>query len=46
MQKRRRGASDWEITPIGVGAAEFRLGADEIAEIERFRAANAIPVTA
>ena len=29
-----------------IGAAEFRLGADEIAEIERFRAANAIPVTA
>jgi len=29
-----------------IGAAEFRLGADEIAEIERSRAANAIPVTA
>jgi len=29
-----------------IGAAEFRLGADEIAEIERLRAANATPVTA
>jgi aryl-alcohol dehydrogenase-like predicted oxidoreductase len=29
-----------------IGAAEFRLSADEIAEIERFRAASATPVTA
>jgi aryl-alcohol dehydrogenase-like predicted oxidoreductase len=29
-----------------IGAAEFRLSADEIAEIERFRAASAAPVTA
>ena len=29
-----------------IGAAEFRLSADEISEIERFRAASAAPVTA
>jgi aryl-alcohol dehydrogenase-like predicted oxidoreductase len=29
-----------------IGAAQFRLSADEIAEIERFRAASAAPVTA
>jgi aryl-alcohol dehydrogenase-like predicted oxidoreductase len=29
-----------------IGAAEFRLGAEEISEIERFRAASAAPVTA
>jgi aryl-alcohol dehydrogenase-like predicted oxidoreductase len=29
-----------------IGAAEFRLSADEIAEIERLRAASATPVTA
>ena len=29
-----------------MGAAEFRLGAGEIAEIERFRAPSASPVTA
>jgi aryl-alcohol dehydrogenase-like predicted oxidoreductase len=29
-----------------IGAAQFRLSADEIAQIERFRAASAAPVTA
>ena len=29
-----------------IGAAEFRLSPEEIAEIERFRAARATPVTA
>jgi hypothetical protein len=29
-----------------IGAAEFRLSADEIAQIERFRAASATPVPA